>query len=240
MKTLLFLHGFLGSHDDWKEMSDHFPTFRCHSLTIPIHLTFENALSEIKKEIENLNLPPCPLIGYSLGGRMALRLSLAYPGLFSHSIFMSTHPGLEEKDKKKRIKKDERWAKLLEREGIEPFLKKWYAQPLFSKLKLDRAFLERRKKCSPDALCNVLRNWSPGKISGVWDRLSLLSKKALFIFGKEDLQYHSVYHRIFDFEEMSLEWIEGSSHAVHIEQPQRCADVIKQFIQARDSMANLS
>lgn len=73
---LLFLHGFLGSKEDWREVAVHLQeTHCCYAIDLPGHGESQqqsHILESLFTTYLSLKLPPCPLIGYSLGGRLAL------------------------------------------------------------------------------------------------------------------------------------------------------------------------
>jgi 2-succinyl-6-hydroxy-2,4-cyclohexadiene-1-carboxylate synthase len=235
MIPLFFLHGFLGSSLDWTEIVQLLsPRFSCYPLDLPWQekLNFNEAVLHLKDQIKALNVSPGVLVSYSLGGRLGLKLASLFPELFSHCIFLSTHPGIEEEELRRlRATKDQAWIDLVQKEGVERFLKKWYAQPLFSSLKMEGDLLQRRQKCPKNAIAWVLKHWSASCQEPLWETLCAQTTPTLFLFGKEDLQYHAVYNRIFDLgSPLQVEWIEDAAHAIHIEQPRSCAHAITSFI----------
>lgn len=65
------------------------------------------------------------LIGYSMGGRLALQSAIEAPGAYSAIIALSAHPGFPRLDQREaRKREDAVWAKLL-RENVELFWEKW-------------------------------------------------------------------------------------------------------------------
>jgi 2-succinyl-6-hydroxy-2,4-cyclohexadiene-1-carboxylate synthase len=68
------------------------------------------------------------LVGYSMGGRLALTSVTEAPGAYSGIVAISAHPGLKfEEEKNQRLKQDQRWAKLLV-EDQERFWIEWNQQ----------------------------------------------------------------------------------------------------------------
>ncbi len=106
---LTFLHGFLGSPLDWQDLD--LPGL---FLTLPGHQGRPLDLSLLEKEIPKKTT----LIGYSLGGRLAMDFAHRFPERIERLIILSANPGLE-KGKEERIEWDEKWAQLLETEGMK-------------------------------------------------------------------------------------------------------------------------
>lgn len=196
---LVFLHGFLGSPQDWEGVIKHLPEFTCKALSYPFQIP-QNSI----------------LIGYSMGGRIALRSS--YP-----KILLSTHPGLTTPEEKaERWRLDQLWIQKLQQEPLESFLKAWYAQPLFDSLRTHPAFpeaLSRRLKQDPEVLAQML-----GQESLAHQEFTLPG--AIFLHGQFDPKYAQLYKNL---NIPSLE-ISDAGHAAHLENPQGCAEAIRQGI----------
>ena len=88
--TLVFLHGFLGTKEDWNEIISYLePKYNCFALDLPGHGSTpycEDWEEDIFEEIADFSTP-IHLIGYSMGGRVAMRLIDKYPKIFAKKIF---------------------------------------------------------------------------------------------------------------------------------------------------------
>ena len=72
------------------------------------------------------------LMGYSLGGRIALHALLQSPDLWRGAVIVSAHPGLQTlKEKELRLKSDRAWALRFEAEEWNAVLADWNAQSVF-------------------------------------------------------------------------------------------------------------
>lgn len=74
------------------------------------------------------------LIGYSLGGRLALQIFLAAPQLWDQVVVIAGHPGLSSPEEQQlRLQQDQRWAARFEdtrNEAWAPLLAEWNSQPV--------------------------------------------------------------------------------------------------------------
>jgi 2-succinyl-6-hydroxy-2,4-cyclohexadiene-1-carboxylate synthase len=218
MSAICFLHGFLGSSEDW------IPIFQ--ELKGDFHFHAINyaglSLSEIKTAIEKLNPAPQFFVGYSMGGRILLKLHLA------PSVIFSAHLGLSsESERKERWKIDSKWIEMLKTKPLSEFYEAWYAQDLFTSLKGNRPLFEemmqRRKNQDPKLLAKTLENHSLAH-----DPPYPLFPELLFAYGEKDLKFRDLYLTL-----QSAVKIKNAGHVLHLENPKACADIIKGFIYGR-------
>jgi len=103
---LVFLHGFLGTAADWQPVCDFLPPCHCIGINLPGHggVPFSE---DFEIDIERFHL-----IGYSLGGRLAMAYAAKNPSRIASLTIASAHPGLtDESEKQKRLENDAMWAK---------------------------------------------------------------------------------------------------------------------------------
>jgi 2-succinyl-6-hydroxy-2,4-cyclohexadiene-1-carboxylate synthase len=217
--SLIFLHGFLGCKEDWDEVISHLENdFHCLSLNLPGHgSTFSEDF------FEALSHTRATLIGYSMGGRIAL----THRSPFSRVIAISAHPGLvSEEERKKRLEEDEKTAEKI-CVSFEQFLEEWYAQPLFGSLKkketLFQEVIKRRLKQDPRALAEALRQFSLGHQPSV-----SLTPEIFFMCGEEDLKYRELYRKLIPEKQVRL--VKDCGHALYLEDPKQCADIIRELL----------
>lgn len=193
-RQLYFLHGFAGSVDDWQEVISLLPDYECKSLPYPFILPSRGVL-----------------IGYSMGGRIALQAEMP-------KLLISAHPGLKtEEEKSVRKAQEELWIEKLKTLSLQQFFDHWYAQPLFSSLKRHPNFpriLERRLKNDPVVLIEQLKSHSLACQKS-------LPRNAIFLHGEYDDTYKKLYAGIASHE------IPHAGHACHLENPQATAEKIK-------------
>lgn len=180
---ILFLHGFLGScHDFERVVSDLQANFCCIRVDLPGHgstrwtgsYTMEQTAAAIAQFLTDRHIAQANLVGYSMGGRLALYLALHFPERFPGAVIESASPGLQTSaEQQARLQQDTALAERLEAD-FPQFLAEWYAQPLFASLKQHPGFakvLEQRAQNHSAELARALRGMSVGRQPSLWDRL---------------------------------------------------------------------
>jgi 2-succinyl-6-hydroxy-2,4-cyclohexadiene-1-carboxylate synthase len=168
-------------------------------------------------------------VGYSMGGRLCLHLALARPHLVERLVLIGTTPGIEDDAARDaRRASDETLAETLERDGIEPFLERWLAQPLFSRLTRSAADLESRLLNTAAGLASSLRLAGTGTQAPLWHRLGELTMPVLAIAGEQDDKFSSIGRRMAEsIPGATFTTIDDAGHAVHLERPaQTCAVIV--------------
>jgi 2-succinyl-6-hydroxy-2,4-cyclohexadiene-1-carboxylate synthase len=232
--AVLFLHGFMGSSADWRDIT---ATMRDHALCIALDLpghgaslglrpeayTIEESARTVIHVLDKLEVQRPVMVGYSMGGRLALYLALRRPERCAGLFLESASPGLESQEERTaRRASDEEKAKRLETEGFEAFLRDWYGQPLFASLARDRMLLQRtieaRRRNDPIELARSLRGMGTGSQPSLWGELQSLTVPALAVAGGLDEKYAAISSRMAAISpRIDSELVQGAGHNVHDE-----------------------
>ena len=118
--------------------------------------------------LDELSVGRAVVVGYSMGGRLALYFGLRYPERCSGLFLESASPGLSSvSEQAARRRADEEKAARLETENFEEFLQEWYRQPIFVSLtreeELLRKTIESRRRNEPEELARSLREMGTGQ-----------------------------------------------------------------------------
>jgi len=247
---LLLIHGFLGSARTWKHV---LPALerenRCIALDLPGHgdtpawadtdsYDINPILDAILATLDSLEVEQCALLGYSMGGRIALHFALRFPARAGLLILESTNPGIDDPlERTTRLDADERLARLIETDGMRAFVDYWEDLPLFQSQKdvseASRAEVRSdRLATSPVAAAAFLRALSPGAMDSAWDRLANLTIPTLVVAGAEDWKYVAIAERVAGGIGNCATVIPASGHAVHLEQPELFAERVIGFLRA--------
>jgi len=244
---VVFFHGFLGSGLDWEEIIDKLSgDFYCVAVDLPGHgktrvhgsisdYSMESFAGFFAKFVKSNNLNDAVLIGYSMGGRLALFLSAMVKNLWSAAVLESATPGLrKEKQRIERQTKDNKIAKRLEKENLEDFLKDWYQQPLFKTIRNTKNFdliLRQRLINNPQELAKALRMMGVGVQLSLWNACTTINIPILLLAGEFDRKFCNIIRDMNivnrDFE---LEIVENAGHNVHVEQPEVYFERIYKFL----------
>jgi 2-succinyl-6-hydroxy-2,4-cyclohexadiene-1-carboxylate synthase len=243
---VLLLHGFLGSGEDWREVMEGLPGLRCiapdlpghgHSLALddPDAFSFEAATALLAGLLDELGVETCAVVGYSMGGRLALHFALQCPERCDRLVLESASPGLKTGDgRAARIRSDEALALRLESGSFDEFISDWYRQPLFEPLAQSPGFerlLASRRRGDPLALARALRGLGTGRQPSLWERLPELRVPALFVAGALDPKFAATARQMAaDASDARAEIVAGAGHTVHAERPPAFTDLLKSFL----------
>ena len=231
----LLLHGFTGAAANWSRVAHALaprsrviaPDLLGHGRTDappdPARYAMPHAAADLFALWRLLELPPLHLVGYSMGGRLALYLALEYPPMIARLTLESASPGLESDDERlARRASDEALADRIESDGIQAFVAAWENLPLFATQSDDvKASLRPvRLAQRPLGLANSLRGMGTGAQPSLWPRLPELTMPVQLIVGALDAKFTDINRRMQALIPMSrLTIIPGGGHTVHLEQP---------------------
>jgi 2-succinyl-6-hydroxy-2,4-cyclohexadiene-1-carboxylate synthase len=167
-------HGFLGSPSDFDFLAD-YPGVKIHDL-------YREDLNSLKNEIEMEDI----LIGYSMGGRIALQLAFDSGFQVKKLVLINAHPGLEEKERQERAKWEEEVVHRLQESTPEEFLAWWNALPVFQNDEPIKGNFNRER--SLDLFHRMRLSEQPNFLP----KLSGYREKVLWIIGKQDAKYRAL------------------------------------------------
>ena len=244
---VVLLHGFMGRAADWHPIIDRLGDgFRCLALDLPGHgrstglpdeaYTMPGAADAVRETLAGLGVGPCALVGYSMGGRLALLTALRHPGLVRRLVLESASPGLEDvEERRARQEVDEGRAREIEGGDFRAFLEAWYRSPLFATLAnhdLTAALVaDRLAHNDPAELAKALRGMSPGGQPPLWERLPDLHVSTLALAGALDGAYVELAERMkLARDGIHTATLADAGHNLHAERPDAVADVLRSFL----------
>lgn len=168
-------------------------------------------------------LPPVRdevLLGYSMGGRLAL--DLLQRRRYDKAIIISA--GLNEPDAERR-RRDEKWARRFESEEWSSLMRAWNAQEVFGGHVVER----REEDFDRAELARQLREYSPAVIPP--PRLEPIETPVLWVAGERDAKYAEIARRAVARLPHAELWIcPDAGHRVPWEQPEALVARIREFI----------
>ncbi|HEX8032628.1 MAG TPA: 2-succinyl-6-hydroxy-2,4-cyclohexadiene-1-carboxylate synthase [Ktedonobacterales bacterium] len=248
-RTLVLLHGFTGSASGWGAHLDRFADagFRVIALDMlghgesdapsdPHRYRIEHCRDDIIAALAELGVQhgSAILLGYSMGGRIALYTALS--GYFRALILESASPGLASAgERERRRASDEALAASIERDSIAAFVERWENLPLFASQralpKAIRASLhEQRLHNRPDGLANSLRGVGTGAQPPLYERLPELAIPVLLITGELDAKYWATARDMaVSMSHAEVRIVAGAGHTVHLERPDQFDALVVEF-----------
>jgi len=218
---VVFVHGFTQTPASWEPVAERLDT--------PFGVPTVPMASDFVATAHALGMGRGVYAGYSMGGRLCLQLALDRPELVDRLVLVSASPGIADPAARAaRCAADERLAQEIERDGVDAFLERWLAQPLFATLPRDRSGIdERRAGNTVEGLTHQLRVLGQGVQPSNWDRLGELRMPVLLIVGELDTKYVDIARRMATaITDARLEVIAGAGHACHLEQPETVAHLL--------------
>jgi 2-succinyl-6-hydroxy-2,4-cyclohexadiene-1-carboxylate synthase len=181
---------------------------------------------------------PAGYVGYSLGGRLCLRLALDRPDLVRALVLVGASPGIADPaERAARAASDGELAREIERLGVERFLDRWLGNPLFATLPPQLAGRGDRLANSPEGLAASLRLHGAGVQAPLWDRLGGLRPPVLLIAGALDHKFAMLAERMAAAVGPSarVALVPAAGHAAHLERPAEVAVLVRDFLDGTHS-----
>lgn len=247
-QTIVMLHGFTGSTATWDDVAVSISDYRIVAVDLIGHgqtdspqdtgaYTMEEQILQLNEIFQQLNLPEVILLGYSMGGRVALSYAKAYPDRVSQLILESASPGLKtEEERALRRSSDESLADRIQTYGVEDFVNKWEDIPLFASQKrlhpdAQQKIRKERLSQSEIGLANSLRGMGTGAQTSLWPYLEELSMPVTLITGELDEKFCNIAEKMQAILQSAQHIIEKDvGHAIHVENPEQFATIVKDAI----------
>lgn len=250
-EPLLLLHGFSGSLENWKPflygwgsscrvmMLDILGHGRSDCPKDPSRYAIEQIAADIKNMLEELKIKKTHILGYSMGGRLALTFAVKYPKYVSSLIIESSSPGLEtEQERLERIRKDEALADFIIEKGMEAFVDYWETLPLFlsqQSLPIDvrGRIRNQRFNNNPLGLANSLRGMGSGRQPSLWNCLHRLYMPVYLIVGEKDQKFCQIAEKMSKRIPNAKTTVEEAvGHAIHVEHQEIFGERVIDFLKS--------
>jgi 2-succinyl-6-hydroxy-2,4-cyclohexadiene-1-carboxylate synthase len=253
---LLLLHGFTGSSLSWDPaiVQRLGRSFRVLAPDLPGHglspvpepdpadqdagYGIEWLAAELRRLMEGGGAERFSVLGYSMGGRVALAMAVAFPESITALILESASPGLEDEEARAdRRRSDEQLARAVMERGMDWFGEHWRSVPLFEtrrglpeavSARLDAILLLN----DPAGLAFALRRFGTGVQPSIWNDLSRVQAPTLLMAGAVDKKFARINRAMApEIDGSRLVVIPGIGHTVHLEAPDLWADLVSLHLQ---------
>jgi len=256
-EAVTLLHGFTLNGRSWRELVSKMPKgrrwimpdIRGHGDTRIVEgapVTMEACAADLALLWKTLGIERTHLVGYSMGGRLALHVAVRLPDRLRSLLTISAHAGLDEDGRAGRRQSDEALAERIERYGIDPFVNYWAAQPMFAGLErrgpaFSGQLRAQRLANSPEGLAASLRGMGAGAMEPVWSELPGLEIPCTFVAGEEDPAYVNSARRLgATVPGAVVEIVPRSGHAVHMQRPAAMGKILAAHLARADAATGMS
>jgi len=252
---VLVLHGFTGSMQTMQGVADALAGEhtvlavdllghgRSQSPADPDRYALRPTCADLVRVLEAQGEASAHVLGYSLGGRVALGLAALHPERVRSVVVIGAQPGLADPAARaERVRADAERARALEEEGLAAFVDTWMAQPLFAsqRRRLGEAFwaAARRQRLAndPRGLAASLRGIGAGAQPPLHAELARTPVPALLAVGAADAKFRAIAEdtaRRMARAEVAV--IPDAGHACHLENPPAFLAAARRFLRARDA-----
>lgn len=242
------LHGTVGMAGDWRGLSGDLARHGIGTRAVDLWRfleedgmgmeAFGQALNEEARENPTHNTGRV-LVGYSMGGRLALHALLADGAPWQAAVILSAHPGLEdEAERAARRAGDAGWAAKCFAGDWQTFLRDWNAQPVLAGAEPrgeaeNRQLAQRRRE-----IARSFVDWSLGAQQPLWGRLREIPVPVLWISGESDGKFSALAARAAgENPRFSHVVAPGSGHRVPWDQPTWLERTMTAFLAAGEIRA---
>ncbi len=245
---VLLLHGFTGDGSTWEHLLPFLNDYKTIAVDLlghgktdspgnPLRYRMEQAVEDLKVLLEKLDITEVYLLGYSMGGRLAIAFAAAYPDKVKALILESSSPGLKtEAERNQRTQDDEKLADMILSQGLSEFVEYWEGIPLFSSQKRlpaveQEAIRKSRLAQDPIGLANSLKGMGTGSQPCYWEELRNLPMGMLYIVGELDRKFCMIAEEMKNRAlNASIVKVPGAGHALHVEEPEKFGTIVREFL----------
>ncbi|MBQ1784495.1 MAG: 2-succinyl-6-hydroxy-2,4-cyclohexadiene-1-carboxylate synthase [Gammaproteobacteria bacterium] len=234
----LLLHGFLGCGDDWRALQPALAPRPLWCPDLPGHgaspslptPSLSGCADWLARWLDRAELPRVHLLGYSLGGRIALTFAGRYPERLASLTLEAAHPGLlTPTERQQRQQQDKQWAERFSREPLTAVLADWYRQPLFADLNGGerQALVAERSQGDGAALAAMVSGCSLADQPDLRPIIAALPAPVHYLFGRLDLRFAAVAATLADAGlQLNLHPVSAAGHNCHRAQPVQVATLL--------------
>lgn len=255
--SVLALHGFTGSGADFDLLRWRAPELDWTTPDLPGHgarpsgvridaspapedrFAIPSVAAEVRAQLSPLPRPRI-LLGYSMGGRIALQAAVDHPDALDGLVLIGASPGIADPvDRRARQELDTLRAARVQALGTAAFADEWSRTPLIaSQADIDEPFRSamraRRAAASSDGWARSLEATGAGRMRPLHDRLAAVRCPALLIAGETDSKFGAIAQEMaIQMMPAHVQIIEDAGHAAHLEQPEEFLRALRDWLNDR-------
>lgn len=234
---LVFLHGFSGDRREWQLAGERLGDYPRLFLDLPGHgesasiavSGFSDLSDLLNCTLISYNILTYWLVGYSLGGRIAMYHACQRPKGLQGLIVEGAHPGLrDDQQRARRRASDAHWAARFRHEPLEAVFADWYQQPVFASLTdLQRqALVALRSRNNGTTLAAMLQATSLAEQPDLRPALAECMVPFFYLYGERDEKFRAIARELPAIGHQ----ISHAGHNAHRENPDAVAERLAQIL----------
>jgi 2-succinyl-6-hydroxy-2,4-cyclohexadiene-1-carboxylate synthase len=247
--AVALLHGFTGSTESMRDVATALARrFRTLSIDLVGHgrsdapddpgpYALPRCARQVAGVLDALVPRRAHLLGYSMGGRVALALCAAHPERVASALLVGASAGIADADARAaRRRRDAALAARIECDGVPGFVDAWMAQPLFEsqRRRLSPAQLAAARGQRLDnrakGLANSLRAMGSGAQEPLRDRLAAIHTPVCLVAGEDDTRFRAIAADLAGrVPAARVEEVPAAGHAAHLENPSAFLRIAQRF-----------
>ncbi len=251
---VLLLHGFTGSSETMTSTARALQArHRTLRVDLPGHghsdapddpdaYTMASCAEQLARVLDALGIPTAHLLGYSMGGRLALGMAVLRPERVRSLVLVGASAGIADPAARaERVRADEALADEILDGGLETFVERWMALPLFAtqrgRLGAEawEAARKQRLRNRPRGLARSLRGCGSGAQPALHGRLHEVAAPALVAAGADDAKFLVIAEELIaGLPRAERCVVPEAGHACHLENPSAFADAVLSFLNRRE------
>jgi len=234
---LVFLHGFSGDRDEWRTVGEAFPAWPRLYLDLPGHGGsadiavdgFAGVSELLQATLNSYNILDYWLVGYSLGGRVAMNFACQPRAGLRGLIVEGGHPGLQdEASRQARLINDSAWAERFRREPLAQVFADWYQQPVFASLDAAQraSLVALRRRNNGATLAAMLEATSLARQADLRPSLQARDFPFHYLCGERDAKFRAIAQAL----AADIHIIHHAGHNAHRDNPAAVIACLAQFL----------
>jgi 2-succinyl-6-hydroxy-2,4-cyclohexadiene-1-carboxylate synthase len=231
----VLLHGFTHTGASWDPVVAALgERYRALALDIRGHgsasARMPVTLEGVLEDVGALTPERFTLVGYSMGGRIALHAALALPERIERLVLIGASPGIADPaDREARLENDERLAAGIEGMDIDAFARRWAQTPVLAGQSPEvlAAAQADRLRNHPASLARALRGLGTAALPSLWERLREIRVPVALVVGERDEKFRAIAAEMAaKLPDAAVVVVPGAGHAVHLEAPDATAAAV--------------
>jgi 2-succinyl-6-hydroxy-2,4-cyclohexadiene-1-carboxylate synthase len=242
----IVLHGFAGSGQEMLDLARRLPGRKLvvdlpgHGRTAasqdPAAYRMETIVEALIGILDDDGIERADVIGYSMGGRVALGLAAFAPERVTSVVAIGARTGIADDDERgARRAADNDLAAAIEERGVEWFANEWIGKAIYDTQRTlgddhMARVLELRLGVDPSGVAHSLRELGAGAQPVITGRLAESAVPVALIVGEADDRFTAIANQIADVVPTArVIVVPGAGHAAHVEAPSATAGAIVAF-----------